>query len=158
MFQLRLGAYFCNSHSRLSRGQTFRVLSQREIQWKWNACYTCVEDKACVIHSQNNDVHARYKYPKRHYTLRLWRRLDWPGSRCLTANMSQHAFSGTNENLHKSMIWFLQMAQLSTTISAMARDQSEGMYKHEGQEHTPRPQSYSIPLHITQRRHKRRTN
>lgn len=31
-------AYRCSSHSRLSRGQTLRVLSQREMQWKWNAC------------------------------------------------------------------------------------------------------------------------
>jgi hypothetical protein len=31
--------YFCSSHSRLSRGQTFLVLSQREMQWKWKACW-----------------------------------------------------------------------------------------------------------------------
>jgi len=29
--------YFCNSHSLLSRGQTFLVFSHREMQWKWNA-------------------------------------------------------------------------------------------------------------------------
>jgi hypothetical protein len=34
---------FCSSHSRLSSGHTFLVLSQREMQWKWKAC--C---KACV--------------------------------------------------------------------------------------------------------------
>lgn len=31
--------YFWNSHSRLSSGQTCRVFNQREMQWKWNACY-----------------------------------------------------------------------------------------------------------------------
>lgn len=31
--------YFWNSQSRLSRGHTWRVLSQREMQWKWKACY-----------------------------------------------------------------------------------------------------------------------
>jgi hypothetical protein len=31
--------YFWNSHSLLSRGHTCLVLSQREIQWKWNACW-----------------------------------------------------------------------------------------------------------------------
>ena len=30
-------SYLWNSHSRLSRGQTCRVLSQREMQWKWKA-------------------------------------------------------------------------------------------------------------------------
>lgn len=30
---------FCNSHSLLSKGHTLRVFNQREIQWKWNACY-----------------------------------------------------------------------------------------------------------------------
>lgn len=30
--------YFWSSHSRLSSGHTFLVLSQREMQWKWNAC------------------------------------------------------------------------------------------------------------------------
>ena len=34
----RAETYFWNSHSRLSRGHTWRVLSQREMQWKWNAC------------------------------------------------------------------------------------------------------------------------
>ena len=29
--------YFWNSHSVLSRGQTWRVFSQREMQWKWKA-------------------------------------------------------------------------------------------------------------------------
>lgn len=29
--------YFWNSQSLLSNGQTWRVLSQREMQWKWNA-------------------------------------------------------------------------------------------------------------------------
>lgn len=32
--------HFWNSHSRLSRGQTWRVFSQREMQWKWKACWT----------------------------------------------------------------------------------------------------------------------
>ena len=32
--------YFCNSHSLLSRGQTFLVLSHREMQWKWKACWS----------------------------------------------------------------------------------------------------------------------
>jgi hypothetical protein len=30
--------YFWNSQSRLSSGQTCRVLSHREMQWKWKAC------------------------------------------------------------------------------------------------------------------------
>lgn len=29
--------YFWKSHSRLQRGQTCRFLSQRLMQWKWNA-------------------------------------------------------------------------------------------------------------------------
>lgn len=35
--------YFWSSHSLLSRGQTLRVFSQREIQWKWNACFMFLE-------------------------------------------------------------------------------------------------------------------
>ena len=31
--------YFWNSHSLLSNGHTCRVLSQREMQWKWKACW-----------------------------------------------------------------------------------------------------------------------
>lgn len=31
--------YFWNSHSLLSNGHTCLVLSQREMQWKWKACY-----------------------------------------------------------------------------------------------------------------------
>ena len=31
--------YFWNSQSRLSSGHTWRVLSHREMQWKWKACY-----------------------------------------------------------------------------------------------------------------------
>lgn len=31
--------YFWSSHSRLSSGHTLRVLSQREMQWKWKACW-----------------------------------------------------------------------------------------------------------------------
>jgi len=31
--------YFWNSHSLLSRGHTWRVFNQRDIQWKWNACW-----------------------------------------------------------------------------------------------------------------------
>lgn len=31
--------YFWNSHSLLSSGHTWRVLSQREMQWKWKACW-----------------------------------------------------------------------------------------------------------------------
>ena len=35
--------YFWNSQSLLSSGQTWRVFSQREMQWKWKACYeSCV--------------------------------------------------------------------------------------------------------------------
>lgn len=30
--------YFWNSQSRLSSGHTCRVLSHREMQWKWKAC------------------------------------------------------------------------------------------------------------------------
>jgi hypothetical protein len=30
--------YFWNSQSRLSSGHTWRVLSHREMQWKWKAC------------------------------------------------------------------------------------------------------------------------
>lgn len=30
--------YFWNSQSLLSRGQTWRVFSHREMQWKWKAC------------------------------------------------------------------------------------------------------------------------
>lgn len=33
--------YFWNSQSRLSNGHTCRVLSHREMQWKWNACCNC---------------------------------------------------------------------------------------------------------------------
>lgn len=32
--------YFWNSHSRLSKGQTLRVFSQREMQCWWKACFT----------------------------------------------------------------------------------------------------------------------
>ena len=36
--------HFWNSHSRLSSGQTCLVFSQREMQWKWKACYKMKEN------------------------------------------------------------------------------------------------------------------
>jgi len=34
--------YFWNSQSLLSSGQTWRVFSHREMQWKWKACYNMI--------------------------------------------------------------------------------------------------------------------
>lgn len=46
--------YFWNSHSLLSSGHTCRVLSQREMQWKWKACwkkrYTLLKITLCRLH------------------------------------------------------------------------------------------------------------
>ena len=36
---------FCNSHSRLSKGQTFLVFNHLEIQWKWKACLWLMSKK-----------------------------------------------------------------------------------------------------------------
>jgi hypothetical protein len=64
--------YFCNSHSRLSRGQTFLVFSQREMQWKWKACWETIS----VILSPEEGGNVRCKYPKLHYTLHWWLKPD----------------------------------------------------------------------------------
>merc|ERR1719251_392413 len=75
--------YFWNSQSRLSRGQTWRVLSQREMQWKWKAW----------LHMPHATVHSSL-------VAEAW--LAW-------------------HSMHRSMMWFLQMAQLSTTMSQAHR-------------------------------------
>jgi len=74
---------FWKSQSRLSNGQTCRVFSQREMQWKWNAW----------LHMPHATVHS---------------------SLVADAWFAWHS-------IHRSMMWFLQMAQLSTTMSQAQR-------------------------------------
>jgi len=78
-FSLFQRPYFWKSQSLLSSGQTCRVLSQREMQWKWKAWLQTPQ--ATVQPSLEGAV---------------W--LAW-------------------HSIHESIIWFLQIAQLSTTIS-----------------------------------------
>merc|ERR1719431_2134241 len=75
--------YFWNSQSLLSRGHTWRVLSQREMQWKWKAW----------LHMPQATVHSSL-------VAEAW--LAW-------------------HSMHRSMMWFLQMVQLSTTMSQAHR-------------------------------------
>lgn len=44
--------YFCISHSRLSSGHTLRVFSQRDIQWKWNACCWTSRSVQLAVHTR----------------------------------------------------------------------------------------------------------
>jgi hypothetical protein len=60
--------YFWNSHSLLSRGHTCLVLSQREIQWKWNACWNQRnhgnqhKTKSKIMRKQNVKCIKSWKY------------------------------------------------------------------------------------------------
>jgi hypothetical protein len=87
--------YFWNSQSRLSSGHTWRVLSQREMQWKWKACcrlksvYNLSHKKALTLQIPHATVHSSL-------VVVAW--LAW-------------------QSMHRSMMWLRQMAQLSTTMS-----------------------------------------
>lgn len=63
-----LVTYFWNSHSLLSRGQTWRVFNHREMQWKWKACCGKM-DKAIIANSvlmkrymQNHKIVCKSRY------------------------------------------------------------------------------------------------
>lgn len=75
--------YFWNSHSLLSKGQTWRVFNHLEIQWKWKAW---LQTPQATVHSS--------------LVAEAW--LAW-------------------HSMHKSIMWFLQIAQLSTTMSHAQR-------------------------------------
>lgn len=47
--------HFWNSHSLLSRGHTCLVFSQREMQWKWNAC--CRTKNTQLYYNRKDTVH-----------------------------------------------------------------------------------------------------
>ncbi len=47
--------HFWNSHSLLSRGHTCLVFSQREMQWKWNAC--CRTKNTKLYYNRTDTVH-----------------------------------------------------------------------------------------------------
>jgi hypothetical protein len=62
----------------------------------------------------------RCRSPRQLCTLRLWTSLDSPGIRCLYQMLGQQLIAIAVEvgrGVHRSMMWFRQMAQLSTTIS-----------------------------------------
>lgn len=61
------GTHFWSSHSRLSSGHTLRVLSQREIQWKWNACYER-SGGGEIYRSHWKTINSRCKSPMQRYT------------------------------------------------------------------------------------------
>lgn len=91
--------YFWNSHSLLSNGQTCLVLSQRDIQWKWKAC--------C------KDKYEIYKVSSPNFTCLLT--LHTPQATVHSSLVAEAWLAW--HSMHKSMMWFLQIAQLSTTIS-----------------------------------------
>jgi hypothetical protein len=117
--------YFCISHSRLSSGHTFLVLSQREMQWKWNACYRYLESGRWTSIGLGIVGCARYRYPRRHCILQRSMKPGWLGNRCLTESYrSIHKplnKASSKDSSHRSIMWFRQIAQLSTTMSASGR-------------------------------------
>ena len=76
--------YFWKLHSLLSSGQTWRVFSQREMQWKWNAWLQTPQE---TVHSS--------------LVAELW--FAW-------------------NSMQRSMMWFRQMAQLSTIMSEVTKN------------------------------------
>jgi hypothetical protein len=84
--------------------------SGRRAGRSWSA-WSRKENMACRLH---------YRYPKLLCTLRSLLKLGWLDIRCL-ASVSELYALGEMADVHRSMIWFLQMAQLSTTISQAHR-------------------------------------
>src|SRR6266536_1645098 len=84
------------------------------MQWKWKACWRVWSA------SSRDDIHGMFdlhcRYPKQLCTLRSLLKLGWLDIRCLSS-VSEPEVLNELVNLHRSMMWFLQMAQLSTTIS-----------------------------------------
>ena len=94
--------YFWNSQSRLSSGQTWRVLSQREMQWKWKACYTLkVSSKPPCI------------------SLTALLTLQIPQATVHSSEVAEAWLAW--QSIQRSMMWLRQMAQLSTTMSQAQR-------------------------------------
>ncbi len=79
--------YFWNSQSLLSRGQTWRALSHREMQWKWNACYVCVCVSNKVTGSKTLEVVLHCKFPMRRCIPRWSQMLGLLDTRCLRSKI-----------------------------------------------------------------------
>lgn len=112
--------YFWNSQSLLSSGHTCRVLSHRDMQWKWKACY----NSQSLNHRMGDDgcYNLRCKYPKPLCIPRWLQTPDSLDTQCLAHVSSQNdTLCCLNMNLQRSIMWFLHIAQLSTTISQAHR-------------------------------------
>ena len=114
--------YFWNSQSLLSSGHTCLVFNQRDMQWKWKACYSPVSFRRVEKARRQRCLHCRF--PRRPCTPHSSMMLDSLDTRCLRSRrrLAQIRSVTTTApdgqcNSQRSMMWFLQMAQLSTTIS-----------------------------------------
>jgi hypothetical protein len=79
-----------------------------------------------ATHSQSLLMEARKsllrcKSPMQQCTPRWWRKLDLPDIRCLPVVSRSSSRVGVGDELHRSIMWFLQIAQLSTTMSQAHR-------------------------------------
>lgn len=98
--------YFWNSHSLLSRGQTCLVFNHLEMQWKWKACCK----KNILIHVIDMIF---LKFALFLYISKLT--LHTPQATVHSSDVADAWFAW--HSIQRSIIWFLQIAQLSTTIS-----------------------------------------
>lgn len=140
--------YFWNSQSLLSRGQTWRVFSHREMQWKWKACYILRPHRSAPgsVEGGGEGALEHQEKTRKSYVadspgdcafLAGSRGLvclafdtcgDKPGGQCpserpcFANGWAKHVGCRRgSRSVHKSMMWFRQMAQLSTTISHAQR-------------------------------------
>ena len=79
-----------------------------------------------ATHSQSLLMEAwksllRCKFPMQQCTPRWWLKLDLLDIRCLPLVSGSSSRVGVGDELHRSIMWFLQMAQLSTTMSQAHR-------------------------------------
>lgn len=94
--------YFWNSHSLLSNGHTWRVFNHLEMQWKWNACCGIYKmkyhDKPHSLSKGDSQITLQTPHATVHSSLVLDAWFAW-------------------HSIQRSMMWFRQIAQLSTTMS-----------------------------------------
>ena len=76
--------------------------------------------RSVVLTCQEQLVTVRCRFPTPPCTPRSWQMPDWPGIRCLTW-VSASRRSTDRKIVQRSMMWFRQMAQLSTTMSQAQR-------------------------------------
>ncbi len=111
--------YFWNSQSLLSSGQTWRALSHLEMQWKWNACCELVSDSPRFGNDGEDPPHIADSPSNRAFLTSCRSLVCLAFDACCLGTSVQllQDAAAARWYSHRSMMWFLQMAQLSTTMS-----------------------------------------